>query len=448
MNLLSPASTIDDQLDQLLTRVQRVSETDYGFRACCPGHNGNELSLSIFERGGRILPYCWDDCSTEKILRSIGLEMSARFIDLEKEVPKSNTKEPKERSDYAEFFFDPAATSEPDEWIFEGFLHKGELVTWLGREKHSKTTLALQMVICAAVGKPFLNFRFAPAKPLKVLVIDYESKTGTIRKRYDAICRGLGLTKDEQRNVEENLKILEVRKMRIEGELDLPPLATGNKSKLQFNVEEWKSLIAEHCADIYIIDPLRCAHYLDENDSQIANLMISLQRLFKGSTIILLHHLRKSDDQAESDQKLIERDIHQWSDRARGSGAIKAHADLIVCQVRSEEEETGPAIFWGAFGRDIADIDVKKLEESDPDSFTWTPVKRVPQKLQKSWQVLREHVRAAPNTPRDKRELVEVILSNKVSEATAYRHFDSLVQAGFLVRPPDSPNYILDEKLV
>ena len=71
-----------------------------------------------------------------------------------------------------EFIFCPDKEPPPEQYIFTGFLYKGVLVTWIGREKHRKTNLLLQLAICAAAGRAFLSFPFAPAEPLRVVFVD------------------------------------------------------------------------------------------------------------------------------------------------------------------------------------------------------------------------------------------------------------------------------------
>lgn len=50
------------------------------------------------------------------------------------------------------FVFDPDHQPADEETIFEGFLSKGDLAVWIGREKHRKTNVVQQFAICAALG--------------------------------------------------------------------------------------------------------------------------------------------------------------------------------------------------------------------------------------------------------------------------------------------------------
>src|SRR5579863_8298907 len=62
---------------------------------------------------------------------------------------------PVQASDLESFVFDPAAEVEHDQKLYDGLLYLGDLVVWLGREKHRKSNLILQFTICAALGRDF-----------------------------------------------------------------------------------------------------------------------------------------------------------------------------------------------------------------------------------------------------------------------------------------------------
>src|SRR6516165_10139377 len=95
----------------------------------------------------------------------------------------SNTPDPKEQSVWARYIFDVSARIPLEQSIYEGLLAKGDLAVWLGREKHRKSNVLLQLAICAALARPFLHFRFCPEKPLKVVLLDYESRSQSLKQR-------------------------------------------------------------------------------------------------------------------------------------------------------------------------------------------------------------------------------------------------------------------------
>lgn len=111
------------------------------------------------------------------------------------------------------YIFDSEAEPPADEPIFVGLLSLGDLVVWVGKEKHRKSNLLLQCAICAALGRDFLSFHFAASQPQKVVLVDYESKNtrGTFWQRHSAICQAMGLTDEDKKLLKANLKVVLVR---------------------------------------------------------------------------------------------------------------------------------------------------------------------------------------------------------------------------------------------
>ena len=67
--------------DALLTRLDRVRRTGEGrWMACCPAHEDRRASLSARKLDdGRVLLHDFAGCSTEEVLRAIGLDFEALF---------------------------------------------------------------------------------------------------------------------------------------------------------------------------------------------------------------------------------------------------------------------------------------------------------------------------------------------------------------------------------
>jgi hypothetical protein len=325
-------------------------------------------------------------------------------------------------SEIPSFIFNPTQEPTIETTFFDGFLSEGDLVLWIGREKHRKSNIILQFAIAAAAGRDFLFMPFRAPRPLKVVYLDYESKTGSLKMRYEAICTAMGLTEGERTAVQENLEILEIRRLRKTGQTFPRFPVKGEVVPAAF----WRSLAKQHKADIYIIDPLRCSWVGQENDSQIEGFLTALRENFQGAAVIVAHHMRKQGGEKEYRFKLAE-NMRDWSDGARGSGAIKAHADGIVCQERVEEndEET---IYFGAYMKDGADIGPIPLQETDGESFYFKVVREIPAVCRSSYGILRRN--AAKLTSRA--DAVRTLIENKVTRATAYRHIRELTQVGLL----------------
>lgn len=328
------------------------------------------------------------------------------------------------------FVFDPDAEPPPEEPIFEGFLSKGDLTFWIGREKHRKTNILLQLAICAAVGRNFLHFRFTAPQPQRVVMVDYESKTRRLKERYEAICRAMDLGEEEKNRLKENLHIIEVPKAYKAAE-SFPrlPSARGTQRKEQVKAEQfWQQFASRHPADLYIFDPMRSMHVGDENDSTIEFLLTRLRQLFPEAAVIVAHHMRKP---GSGDYSLpLKEDMRAWSDGARGSGAIKAHADVVVCQERKVEGDA-EVVYWGAFQRDEPDIEPMALEESEVRSFYWEVSPQVPDNLRASYDALKQ----ARSGFSDESAMAKGIQSaTRKSRSTAYRHISELKNRGLLVK--------------
>jgi RecA-family ATPase len=322
---------------------------------------------------------------------------------------------------YRDFLFDPGAEPEPEQTIYDRLMAAGDLVLWLGREKHRKTTLLLQMAICTATGRDFLNFHYAAGEPVKVLFIDYESKTLSLKKRYDAVVKALGLNDEEEKLLQKNLEIVEVRRIRSQGK-HFPrfPVKPGESPDSD---TFWRTL-ASGKHRIVILDPMRCVHAQDENDSNIESLLSRLREVFANAGIIISHHMRK---RGEKDADLL-RDMRAWSDCARGSGAIKAHSDVIVSQ-EQRFEAGAEVVYLGAFMKDGPDIEPLALEETDAESFTWKLTLKLPDNLRAAFNDLRK----AGGKFSSKSNAAEALTQAGLKRSTAFNRVNALKDQGALV---------------
>jgi len=66
-------------IDNVLSRLDRVSGRNGSWTAKCPAHQDKSPSLAIAERDGVVLLHCFAGCSAYEICSAIGLEMSDLF---------------------------------------------------------------------------------------------------------------------------------------------------------------------------------------------------------------------------------------------------------------------------------------------------------------------------------------------------------------------------------
>jgi hypothetical protein len=274
--------------------------------------------------------------------------------------------------------------------------------------------------MCAAVGRDFLGFKFVGSAPLAVLLIDFESKSASLKQRCDGIALGLNLSEEERELLRANLKILEIRRIRKAGRAfpKFPHRATHDATF-------WEELVAGNPADLYIIDPLRTLHGADENDSSIETLLSEIQRVFRGAAVIAAHHMRK---QGDSDCSLVS-DMRAFSDGGRGSSAIKAHSDVIVLQERSLDQRGNEVVHLGAFLKDGPDIEPSPLMETDHETFCWHPVAVIPEYLEDSYRALKD---GGGRYWGKNKAALEIVRRTKASRATAYRHIEGMLRQNLL----------------
>ncbi len=266
--------------------------------------------------------------------------------------------------------------------------------------------------------------------------IDYESRSSakSLPRRYAAICGALALTTPELEDLARNLTILEVRKLLRSGFVMPSFPADGRGPGYDF----WAQLVADYPADLYIIDPMRSFHATDEKDSLIERLLMHTRLLFGSASVIVSHHMRKATEATTGAAASggegkgggsihLDSDMRAWSDGSRGSVAIKAHADMIVCQERRTQRET-EVVWLGAFQKDAADIEPFTLYETGPETFTWRVGTELPTHLKRAHSTLLSRA----STLHSRSDGIAALRAAGVSTSTCYRLWHELRQKGFV----------------
>ena len=188
----------------------------------------------------------------------------------------------------------------------------------------------------------------------------------------------------------------------------------------------WRHFVELFPADVYVFDPMRSLHTGDENDSAIEGLLSAMRSLFRDSAVVIVHHTRKRTMGVNSVS--LEKDMRLWSDAARGSSALKAHADTIVCQERKIDAQGNEIVHLGAFSKDAPDVDPIALEETDAESFLWAVRADAPTHLTPSLDRLNKKGGRFKNVA----DAVKTLEKEGVKRPTAYRHVNGLMQVGIL----------------
>jgi len=67
-------------LERFLKRLERVRKSGKGYRACCPVHKDKDPSMSITEKDGKVLAYCFScGANGPQVAEALDLPMSALF---------------------------------------------------------------------------------------------------------------------------------------------------------------------------------------------------------------------------------------------------------------------------------------------------------------------------------------------------------------------------------
>jgi len=261
------------------------------------------------------------------------------------------------------------------------------------------------------------------------VVLDYESKSQTIKNRYEAIVAAMGLSEAAQNVLRANLQIVEMRKAFRNGmkfvRFPVKP-ERGEADEFKRAECEWRLFVRETAADLYIIDPMRCMHAQAENDSAIETLLTRVHEIFGDAAVVISHHLRKRDRREEHKLKS---DMRVWADEARGSSAITAHADTIVCQER-EVEGGIEMLHLGAYLRDAADIEPMVLRESSLGSFFWQVALDIPLELSLCLDELRKSPEGFPSRTAAAAVVQQTIGAGR---STAFSRISDLLNRGLLV---------------
>ena len=72
-------------LNLLLSRLDKVKSFGKGrHAACCPAHKDSSPSLTITDKGERLLIHCFAGCGANEILSAIGLDYSVLYPEMDR----------------------------------------------------------------------------------------------------------------------------------------------------------------------------------------------------------------------------------------------------------------------------------------------------------------------------------------------------------------------------
>lgn len=101
-----------------------------------------------------------------------------------------------------------AGADDPDELIRHRFLCRGGTALLVGPTGAGKSSLAMQMALCFASGRPCLGLE--PARPLSVVIIQAENDEGDLSEMRDGVLAGLQWSAEEAQRAQERVHVATV----------------------------------------------------------------------------------------------------------------------------------------------------------------------------------------------------------------------------------------------
>ncbi len=224
------------------------------------------------------------------------------------------------------------------EFLIPGWLPRGILTSFYGRDGIGKSFLAMHMLVSIAIGR--CPFRSKPkCKPLKVLFISAEDPEAEILKRLKAILEDLKLTKRERRLLEENFSMpnmisADVRLVHFDRNLRSQRMSM-TESKF---TRELRKRIKENKPDVLCLDPISDIFGDNENErNKVAEFLRMLNQIADQHqiAIILVGHPSRAEESEYSGSGA-------WSSKVRSRWLFKREDDQLpelLCRKHSWWEE-------------------------------------------------------------------------------------------------------------
>lgn len=236
------------------------------------------------------------------------------------------------------------------EWLIENIWVDKSRGLIAGNPGVGKTWIALDMLISVASGQLCLG-RY-PVKKGAVLLVEEEASELNLARRLHTLARARHLQDSDLSNMF---------------------LLTRQFAKIPEDAVSLFHLIMEHDIKLVVFDSLRRFHSQNENSSSEMQLVLdSFGRLnaMTGASIVLIHHLSKSNDL--SHKPLFERlrgssDLWAWRDCILGVEG-EEEADSAICSFQFRDAEMSDPIKITRFVGDTTGaiaLEASGLEESD-----------------------------------------------------------------------------------
>jgi len=219
----------------------------------------------------------------------------------------------------------PASIDDPNTLLGNRFLCRGGGLLLVGSTGIGKSTAAIQMGVCWAVGRECFGIK--PHGELKILYIQAENDEGDLCEMRDGALEHLKLTSKEEDRLGKNfLCVLESSRTGIEfiGQLEL--------------------LLEEHSPDLLILDPAFSYIGGDANQQEtvgrfLRNLLNPLLQKYNCG-VLIVHHTNKTNPKGDDRKKLANDFAYagagsaEWANWARAVLILSAKDDNGLRELR------------------------------------------------------------------------------------------------------------------
>ena len=252
----------------------------------------------------------------------------------------------------------------PREWLVPKFLLREHCTMLAAAPGVGKTTLGIEILVSASVGKDFLNIGM-PNKPMRCCIINNEETADEIERRIEATVQHFGLNPHE---VLENLFIYSgvgAQKF-VAAVRDKEGTVHGTSY-----IEDMREFVQAEKIDILSVDPLVQSHHVNENDNaEMAQVMQTIRDCLLGeehnAACLVVHHQRKTAPN-EKGQRAGDMDT------ARGASSLGGEAHCFWTLTNCDEG-TGERMGLDTEGgehRFYIRLDDAKEKMGPPENAKW-----------------------------------------------------------------------------
>ena len=224
---------------------------------------------------------------------------------------------------------DFAAREDKQHFVIEGLLQSPSFNVLAGNSGLGKTPLVASMAVAVASGMPWLHFPVPVAA--NVLYVNGEMNAQPMSEMLDALSTAAGLSAPPP------------------GLTTYRPDWAGEKERGTSFLQNMDSLIAQVKPSLIIVDPLRA--FFGQADYDVKE----FERLYRwarscGSTVLLVHHLRKKNEQADVPSLSTEPGL--WLQQMSGLGQILNLTDTrLGVEPYKSAYRQGPDLLMGGLLR-------------------------------------------------------------------------------------------------